>query len=52
MQAAQILAGYTLGGADLLRRAMGKKIRPKWTPSAQFRVGQRKAQRDRRGKGE
>jgi DNA polymerase-3 subunit alpha len=25
MQAAQILAGYTLGGADLLRRAMGKK---------------------------
>lgn len=27
MQAAQILAGYTLGGADLLRRAMGKKIK-------------------------
>jgi DNA polymerase III subunit alpha len=26
MQAAQILAGYTLGGADQLRRAMGKKI--------------------------
>lgn len=26
MQAAQSLAGYTLGGADLLRRAMGKKI--------------------------
>lgn len=25
MQSAQILAGYTLGGADLLRRAMGKK---------------------------
>ena len=25
MKAAQILAGYTLGGADLLRRAMGKK---------------------------
>ena len=25
MQATQILAGYTLGGADLLRRAMGKK---------------------------
>ncbi len=25
MQAAQILAGYTLGQADLLRRAMGKK---------------------------
>jgi len=25
MQAAQVLAGYTLGSADLLRRAMGKK---------------------------
>lgn len=27
MQAAQVLAGYTLGQADLLRRAMGKKIK-------------------------
>ena len=27
MQAAQLLAGYSLGQADLLRRAMGKKIR-------------------------
>lgn len=27
MQAAQALSGYTLGGADLLRRAMGKKIK-------------------------
>ncbi len=27
MQTAQTLAGYTLGGADLLRRAMGKKIK-------------------------
>jgi DNA polymerase-3 subunit alpha len=26
-QIAQVLAGYTLGGADLLRRAMGKKIK-------------------------
>src|SRR5205085_2802064 len=26
MQAAQLLAGYSLGEADLLRRAMGKKI--------------------------
>ena len=25
MQVAQTLAGYSLGGADLLRRAMGKK---------------------------
>ncbi len=27
MQIAQTMAGYSLGGADLLRRAMGKKIR-------------------------
>ncbi len=27
MQTAQILAGYTLGGADILRKAMGKKIK-------------------------
>lgn len=27
MQAAQTLSGYTLGSADLLRRAMGKKIK-------------------------
>ena len=27
MQIAQVLAGYSLGEADLLRRAMGKKIR-------------------------
>ncbi len=27
MQIAQVMAGYTLAGADLLRRAMGKKIR-------------------------
>jgi DNA polymerase-3 subunit alpha len=27
MQSAQIVAGYTLGGADILRRAMGKKIK-------------------------
>ena len=27
MEAARIVAGYTLGGADVLRRAMGKKIK-------------------------
>ncbi|MEM9227151.1 MAG: DNA polymerase III subunit alpha, partial [Verrucomicrobiota bacterium] len=27
MEAAQLIAGYTLGGADILRRAMGKKIK-------------------------
>ena len=25
MKSAQIMAGYSLGGADILRRAMGKK---------------------------
>ena len=41
MQIAQVMAGYSLGGADLLRRAMGKKIkeamdaeRPKFTRGA------------------
>jgi hypothetical protein len=34
MEIAKQLAGYTLGGADLLRRAMGKKIKARWTPSA------------------
>ncbi|MDD5349035.1 MAG: DNA polymerase III subunit alpha [Chthoniobacteraceae bacterium] len=29
MQAVQVLGGYTLGGADLLRRAMGKKDKAK-----------------------
>lgn len=27
MEAARIIAGYTLGGADMLRRAMGKKVK-------------------------
>ena len=35
MQTAQILAGYTLGEADLLRRAMGKKIRKRDAGAAQ-----------------
>jgi DNA polymerase-3 subunit alpha len=35
MQAAQILAGYSLGDADLLRRAMGKKIQAEMDASAQ-----------------
>src|SRR4051794_28652933 len=32
MQAAQLLAGYSLGQADLLRRAMGKKIKSEMDP--------------------
>ncbi|MEO5732506.1 MAG: DNA polymerase III subunit alpha [Rubrivivax sp.] len=40
MQAAQLLGGYTLGGADLLRRAMGKKKAEEMaTQRAVFRDG-------------
>jgi len=40
MQAAQVLAGYTLGGADLLRRAMGKKDKEKMAKERiKFREG-------------
>jgi DNA polymerase III subunit alpha len=40
MQIAQVLAGYTLGGADLLRRAMGKKIQSEMDAQrAQFVTG-------------
>ncbi len=34
MQIAQVLAGYTLGGADMLRRAMGKRNPKKWPSNA------------------
>ncbi len=40
MQIAQVMAGYTLGAADSLRRAMGKKIRAEMdTHRAQFVAG-------------
>jgi DNA polymerase-3 subunit alpha len=39
MQIAQVLAGYTLGGADLLRRAMGKKIHAEMDAQRQLFVG-------------
>ncbi len=40
MQVAQVLAGYSLGGADLLRRAMGKKIKEEMAAQqAQFVKG-------------
>lgn len=43
MQIAQILAGYTLGGADLLRRAMGKKDVNEMTRQRQlFKEGAKK----------
>ncbi len=48
MQAAQVLAGYSLGGADLLRRAMGKKIKAEMDAQrAIFVEGCAESQRDR-----
>jgi DNA polymerase-3 subunit alpha len=34
MQISNLLAGYSLGEADILRRAMGKKKPRRWPPSA------------------
>ncbi len=49
MQAAQILAGYSLGDADLLRRAMGKKIQAEMDAQRQrFVDGCKRASRHRR----
>ena len=49
MQIAQVMAGYSLGGADLLRRAMGKKIaeemakeRPKFEAGAMANGGDKR----------
>ena len=39
MQAAQILAGYSLGDADLLRRAMGKKVQSEMDAQRERFVG-------------
>ena len=39
MQIARALAGYSLGGADLLRRAMGKRKRRSWRKKAKFLDG-------------
>ncbi len=45
MQIAQVLSGYSLGGADLLRRAMGKKIQSEMDAQrATFIEGARKNQ--------
>ena len=43
MQVAQELSGYTLGGADLLRRAMGKKIQEEMDQQRQIFVDGAKA---------
>lgn len=39
MQIAQVMAGYSLGDADLLRRAMGKKIRAEMDKQREIFVG-------------
>ncbi|NCX93415.1 MAG: DNA polymerase III subunit alpha [Gammaproteobacteria bacterium] len=43
MKIAQVLAGYTLGGADLLRRAMGKKKPEEMAKQREIFVGGAKA---------
>jgi len=45
MQIAQVMAGYSLGGADLLRRAMGKKKPEEMAEHREkFRAGAAKTQ--------
>lgn len=39
MQIAQTLAGYTLGGTDMLRRAMGKKKPEEMKHGVRFESG-------------
>ena len=60
MQTAQILGGYSLGGADLLRRAMGKKKAEEMAEhreifregAAKNGIGQKQGRRDLRPDGE
>ena len=48
MQIAQVIGGYTLGGADLLRRAMGKKKPTRWPQQRDiFVAGAREERPDR-----
>jgi DNA polymerase-3 subunit alpha len=51
MQMAQVIAGYSLGEADMLRRAMGKKNRAEMDAARALlrrRAGQRHLARPRR----
>ena len=48
MQTAVVMAGFSMGEADTLRKAMGKKIRGGRVPSKeQLRRGRRREGRDR-----
>lgn len=51
MQAAQVCGGYSLGGADLLRRAMGKKTPKKCSRSAPYSLRGRQPKIYLRGQG-
>ncbi len=53
MQIAQVLSGYSLGGADLLRRAMGKKIAAEMAAQREYFVNgasERGVDRDQAGR--
>ena len=50
MQIAQVLGGYSMGDADILRRAMGKKIPRRWRPKESDLLKEQK-EKDRRAKG-
>ena len=52
MQAAQVLAGFSLGGADLLRRAMGKKVKAEMDAQRAGFVEGRQRQPDPEGAGQ
>ncbi len=43
-----MLSGYTLGGADMLRRAMGKKSRKRWLSSVLYLLKVQKERNQRR----
>ena len=47
MEAARRIAGYTLGGADILRRAMGKKSPRKWLNREKSLLGSERDQQYR-----
>ena len=50
MQIAQVIGGYTLGGADLLRRAMGKKNAEEMAQAARHLHRRRREERPRAGR--
>ncbi len=47
-QIAQVLSGYTLGGADMLRRGWVRKSRKRWLSSVLYLLKVRKERNQRR----